>query len=242
MATTNDRDTNHSRKIVVQENGPYVVHGGIPLVRKTQVVSEHGEPLTWKREETLETGEAYDLCRCGQSSEKPFCDMTHLDVDFDGTETADTRVTAERQVTYAGGAKIVVKRDHSLCTESGFCANRITNIEKMVSETGDTQVRAQVMAMIERCPSGSYVYALEESGPDIEPNLPQQIAVTTEITSDGPIAGPLWVTGNIPIERADGQPFETRNRVTLCCCGRSKIKPLCDGAHRAMGTTKTGSR
>ena len=57
--------------------------------------------------------------------------------------------------------------------------------------------------------------------------------VTTEITSDGPIDGPLWVTGHIPVERADGQPMETRNRVTLCNCGKSKNKPLCDGSHRA---------
>lgn len=234
MTMTNDDNIGSIKKIVVQENGPYMVQGGIPLVRKTQVVSEYGEPLTWQKQETLRTDETYDLCRCGRSSEKPFCDMTHLDVDFDGTETADTRVTAERQVIYAGSTKIVVKRDYSLCAESGFCGNRIANIEKMAAETGDTQVRAQVIAMIERCPSGSYVYSLEEGGPDIEPDLPQQIAVTTEITSDGPIAGPLWVTGNIPIERADGQPFETRNRVTLCCCGRSKIKPLCDGTHRTQ--------
>jgi hypothetical protein len=105
----------------------------------------------------------------------------------------------------------------------------------MVPQTADTQVRAQIMAMIERCPSGSYTYSVQDGGPDIEPDLPQQIAVTTEITSDSPIAGPLWVTGNIPVERADGQPFETRNRVTLCCCGLSKTKPLCDGTHRAMG-------
>jgi CDGSH-type Zn-finger protein len=240
VATTDDRDTQHSKKIVVQENGPYRVQGDIPLVRKTQVVSEYGEPLTWKKEETIETQGTYDLCRCGQSSEKPFCDMTHFDVDFDGAETADIRRTAERQATYAGGAKIVVKRDYSLCTESGFCGNRMTNVEKMVRETGDPQVRAQVMAMIERCPSGSYTYSIAEGEADIEPDLPQQIAVTTEITSDGPIAGPLWVTGNIPIERADGQPFETRNRVTLCCCGLSKIKPLCDGTHRVR-VAKTGS-
>jgi CDGSH-type Zn-finger protein len=238
MATTDDHNTNKGRKIVVQENGPYTVHGGIPLVHKTQVVSEHGEPLTWKKEKTIGTGETYDLCRCGQSREKPFCDMTHWDIGFDGTETADTRVTAERQVTYAGATNIVVKRDHSLCMESGFCGNRITNIEKMAAETGDTQVRAQVIAMIERCPSGSYTYSIKEGEPDIEPDLPQQIAVTTEITSDGPIAGPLWVTGNIPIERADGQPFETRNRVTLCCCGLSKIKPLCDSAHRTLSTSE----
>ena len=36
------------KKIVVTEDGPYVVYGSIPLVRKIQVVSEYGEPLTWK--------------------------------------------------------------------------------------------------------------------------------------------------------------------------------------------------
>ncbi len=220
------------KKIVVTEDGPYVIHGSIPLVRKIQVVSEYGEPLTWKLGAVFETPEIYELCRCGGSRFPPFCDVTHALIDFDGTETADTRPTAERQVLYPGGTRIVVRRDVSLCMESGFCGNRLTNIEKMVPHTGDPQVRAQVMAMIERCPSGSYVYSLEEGEDDIEPDLPQQIAVTIEITSEGPIAGPLWVTGHIPIERADGQPFEARNRVTLCCCGHSTKKPLCDGTHR----------
>ncbi len=220
------------KKIVVTEDGPYVVHGSIPLVRKIQVVSEYGEPLTWKLGEVFETPEIYELCRCGGTRFPPFCDVTHALIDFDGTETADTRPTAERQMLYPGGTRIVVRRDLSLCMESGFCGNRLTNIEKMVPHTGDPQVRAQVMAMIERCPSGSYVYSLEEGEEDVEPDLPQQIAVTVEITSEGPIAGPLWVTGHIPIERADGQPFEVRNRVTLCRCGHSKKKPLCDGAHR----------
>jgi CDGSH-type Zn-finger protein len=230
----NDRDTNNGKRIVVKYNGPYVVEGDVPLVHKVQVVSEYGEPLTWKKGETIKTSEVYELCRCGYSHEKPFCDGTHCEIDFDGTESADTGVTAERQVVYPGGTKIIVKRDYSLCVESGFCGNRITDIQEMVPTTGDTQVRSQVIAMIERCPSGSLTYSIEEGEADIEPDMPQQVAVTTEITSDGPIAGPLWVTGNIPVERADGQPFETRNRVTLCCCGLSKSKPLCDGTHRTM--------
>ncbi len=225
-------DLNQIKKIVVTRDGPYVVHGGIPLVHKIQIVSEYGEPLTWKTGEAIETPETYELCRCGQSSFKPFCDVTHALVDFDGTESADTRATAERQVTLPGGTNIVVKRDYSLCSQSGFCANRFRRIEQMLSHTDDTEIRALVMAMVERCPSGSYVYSIQEGEEDIEPDLPQQIAVTTEITSDGPIEGPLWVTGNIPIERADGQPLETRNRVVLCRCGRSKNMPLCDGTHR----------
>ena len=198
MATNNGRNTNDGKKIVVRKNGSYIVHGDVPLVRKTQVVSEHGEPLTWKKGEAIETSERYVLCRCRQSSKKPFCDRTHAKVDFDGTESADTRVTAERQVIYAGGTRIVVKRDYSLCIGSGFCGNRITDIQKMVPDTDDTQVRAQVMAMIERCPSGSFTYSIEEGEADIEPDLPRQVAVTTEITSEGPIAGPLWVDWSYP--------------------------------------------
>ncbi len=235
MVANNGSDTNNGKKIVIQRNGPFIVHGNITLIRKTQVVSEYGEPLTWKKGESFETSRIYALCRCGQSSKKPFCDGTHSYIGFDGTESADTGMLVERQVIDAGGTNIIVKRDHSLCIHSGFCGNKVTNVEKMIPHTDDTQVRAQVIAMIEHCPSGGTTYSIEEDGVDIEPDLPQQIAMTTEITSYGPIAGPLWVSGNIPIERADGQPFETRNRVTLCRCGFSKNKPLCDGTHRAMG-------
>jgi hypothetical protein len=76
--------------------------------------------------------------------------------------------------------------------------------------------------------SGSYTYALDDEGPEIEPDLPTSIAVTT---TEEPLAGPLWVTGGIPVVRSDGEPFETRNRLTLCRCGHSRLKPLCDGTH-----------
>jgi CDGSH-type Zn-finger protein len=223
---------NSGKKIVVTKDGPYLMQGRVPLVRKVQVVSEYGEPMAWRKCDTLQKDGPYVLCRCGQSEEKPFCDGTHLTNEFDGTETADTGTIADRQRVCPGGTNIVVKSDDSLCMGAGYCANRVTTIESMVPETADTRVRSQVIAMIERCPSGSLTYAVEEGQPDIEPDLPQQVAAVTEITSEGPIAGPLWLTGGIPIERADGQPLETRNRVTLCRCGRSSTKPLCDGTHR----------
>lgn len=219
-------------RIEVEPDGPYIVHGPIAFVRKTQVVSEHGEPLTWRKDVVIATGDTYELCRCGQSAMWPFCDGSHRATFFDGTETAETNTAGERRVEIPGGTGIAVYRDYSLCMESGFCGNRMANVEEMTASTDESTIRGQVMAMIERCPSGSFMYALRRGDTDIEPDLPRQIAWTVEITSDGPIRGPLWVTGNIPVKRADGQPFETRNRVTLCNCGKSKRKPLCDGMHR----------
>ena len=225
-------------KIVVKKDGSYHVFGDVPLVTKEQVVSEFGEPLTWKKGEPINTVNHqasdghYSLCRCGHSKSKPFCDGTHHEIGFDGTETADTLTNAERRFTNPNGEGLVVKRDGYLCMTSGFCGNRKTNIERMLDETAEPRERAEIIAMIERCPSGTYTYSMKKDEPDIEPDLPVEIAVTTEITSEGPINGSLWVTGNIPVERSDGKKFETRNRVTLCNCGESCKKPLCDGTHR----------
>lgn len=223
------------QRIQVIENGPYMVHGDVPIVSKLQIVSEHGEPMTWEKTSDEEGKGVYALCRCGESSNKPFCDGTHKKIDFDGTETADSGTFEERKIVHEGSTGIVIKRDYSICAESGFCGNRLKNIAKLAKETDEAITRAQVIAMVERCPSGSYTYSLTEDGPDIEPDFPTQIALATEMTSEGPIQGPLWVTGGIPVERADGQPMETRNRVTLCRCGHSENKPLCDGTHRKMG-------
>jgi CDGSH-type Zn-finger protein len=230
--------TQKKRRIVVEEDGPYRVEGGIPLVKKTQVVSEYGEPLTWKTEGVIPTGEQYLLCRCGHSFSFPFCDDTHAEIGFDGSETAETNTFEDRKEVLPDGTGLVVKLDNAVCMNSGFCGNRKTNIRMMMADTAEPKVRAEIIAMIERCPAGAYTYAMQENEADIEPDLPQQIAVTVDINSDGPVRSSFWVTGNIPIERADGKYFEIRNRVTLCSCGESMNKPLCDGIHRSVDSAR----
>ena len=96
MATDETSNATRGKRIVVRKNGPYLVEGDVPLVRKTQVVSEYGEPLTWQKEDVLAVSEGeYYLCRCGRSSDQPFCDATHRAVGFDGTESADTGETED---------------------------------------------------------------------------------------------------------------------------------------------------
>jgi CDGSH-type Zn-finger protein len=243
MTTLENGKSTKGKRILVEKNGPYIVEGDIPLVRKTQVVSEHGEPLTWRKEAEIDVSPGeYHLCRCGHSQSWPFCDDSHFEFDFDGTETADTALSETRRENFPPGTHILVRKDNSLCMESGFCGFGTATLSQLLASSQDTRVRALVMAMVERCPSGALTYRIEQDTPEIETDLPQQIALTTEITSDGPIEGPLWVTGGIPVERSDGQPFETRNRVNLCNCGHSGNKPLCDGTHRELAQREARRR
>lgn len=223
------RTARETKRIVVVANGPYLAYGDIPLVRKRKIVSENDDSVNWMKTEAIPTEETYALCRCGRSGSKPFCDGTHARVAWDGSETAAVEDSAERQYELEG-AGFVARRDEYLCMHAAFCVGRLKRIPEMMSDTGDSDVRAQIMGMIERCPSGSYTYVLD-TGEEVEPDLPAAIAVTQE---EGPLAGSLWITGGIPIERADGKAFETRNRVTLCRCGQSTKKPLCDGTHRRI--------
>ena len=162
--TENHEPVDHpTQRITVEKNGPYVVQGHVPLVRKTQVVSEHGEPLTWQKGETLPAGETYRLCRCGQSGNKPFCDDTHLRCGFDGTETAEINTTAERRVIYKGGTGIVVRRDYALCMEAGFCGNRLDQRP----EDGQAHGRhpgARASDCDDRALSVGFVHILDRSG------------------------------------------------------------------------------
>jgi len=77
MAMPESEAPNPTPKITIQTDGPYIVHGSVPLVQKQQVVSEHGEPLAWEKTGELEHRKTYALCRCGQSAHKPLCDGSH---------------------------------------------------------------------------------------------------------------------------------------------------------------------
>jgi CDGSH-type Zn-finger protein len=152
------------------------------------VVSEYGEPLTWVKDqayppEVIEGEDCYRLCRCGQSENKPFCDDSDQQVEFDGAETTDTHTTAERQYVDNCGQGLVVKKDGYLYMLAGFCGNRETHVGKLLRETAEPRVRAEIIAMIERCPSGAYTYAMGPGEAEIEPDYPAQVAATTEITS-----------------------------------------------------------
>jgi CDGSH-type Zn-finger protein len=209
--------------IAAAKDGPFVVSGSVPLYRRRSVESEHGEPLAWETTEHVETGDRYLLCRCGQSERKPFCDGTHARAGFEADDRAAG--TYDERSNVLGGIGITVRDDRSICVHAGFCGTRVANVWGQVPETGESTVRAQVISMVEKCPSGALTYRFD--GDDVEALLATAIAVTDD--------GPLWVTGGIPVTTSSGSTVETRQRVTLCRCGASANKPLCDGSHKTAG-------
>jgi len=230
-------------KIRIIKNGPYRVTGNILLKRLKQVMSDKSEPLAWQELTPREPeGEAYELCRCGLSENMPFCDGKHVRSGFDGTETARTDGSTLRSMTYRNKDGFSVTKIIPLCMSSGFCVRVDTAIDELTELGESDDERRLAIKMVEDCPAGSLVYRLTPDGEIVELELPPVIAETIEGTSYGTIRGPLWVMGYIPIQRADGVPFVARNRVTLCNCGMSSYKPLCDGTHRVLEDMQHRSR
>ena len=54
--------------------------------------------------------------------------------------------------------------------------------------------------------------------------------------------GPLLVRGPIELSWADGSPVDRpRELVALCRCGKSKLRPFCDGTHKLIGFRAPGA-
>jgi CDGSH-type Zn-finger protein len=210
----------------IEPGGPYRVAGGVPLARSSYVETEYGETIDWAPLEPEPADRRYALCRCGRSSTKPFCDDSHLEAGWDSEETNDRRARAERATTFPGDG-VVMTDDRSLCSQAGFCANRVTTVWRMIAETSDPAVRERLKGMIDRCPSGALERATEMDAEPVEPVLEPSVVVVKD--------GPLFIRGRVPVESGEGFAYETRNRMTLCRCGHSENKPFCDGSHRKVG-------
>jgi CDGSH-type Zn-finger protein len=215
-------------EIRIERDGPYQVTGPLPISRTRTVKTEFGEPVDYAPFERLAADETYRLCRCGKSSNKPFCDDSHLEEPrIDVSERADHGPRAERADVFRStqdGA--VISDDLSLCSKAGYCKDRFTGIWQMLG-SADPDVRTRMARMVELCPSGRLAWADSEGAPDHEPEYEPEIAAFRN--------GPLFVRGRIRVVGADGEPYEVRNRQVLCRCGFSQNKPFCDGSHAIVG-------
>jgi CDGSH-type Zn-finger protein len=219
--------TSEKPRIVVSKDGPYLVSGGLPLEKEIILNDEAGDALEWGPKKVYPHRETYALCRCGRSRNKPYCDRTHIKVGFNGAETA-SREPYAKQAKVVDGPGISLSDVPRLCAASRFC-HRAGGIWRLLPRSDDPQAKKTVVEEACNCASGALVALNKKSGKPIEPVLDQAISIVEDLEEG--ISGPIRVKGGVRLESADGKPYEARNRVSLCRCGKSKNKPFCDATH-----------
>ena len=213
-------------KVKIMKNGPYIVTGNIPLYKIVMISDENGHASEFEEKEEIPHKPSYSLCRCGESKNMPFCDGEHNNINFDGEETASKNIFKENARIFETD-KLKLIDVVELCDHSRFCLRKggIRNL----MEKGDSKSIAIAKEEALACPSGRLLLWDKENNTYVEKEFPKEIVVIhdEEMNCDGPI----WLKGKIPLESADNDLYEIRNRVTLCRCGKSKNKPFCDGNH-----------
>jgi CDGSH-type Zn-finger protein/truncated hemoglobin YjbI len=207
--------------VMTAKNGPYLVTN-VPTVR-----TPLGEPLTVPPQ--------LALCRCGGSSDKPFCDGACAANGF--TDDKDPHRVPDRRDSYPG-QQLTIFDNRGICQHSGLCTDRLatafrTDSEPFVAPSGarmDELIRA-----VRDCPSGALGLAFDgqedhEARRVVDWHGGRQRAI--EITQDGPYR----VTGGVPLVDAAGADVpraegSSREHYALCRCGHSQNKPFCSGMH-----------
>ncbi len=219
-------------KIKILRNGPYVVTGGVPLSEK--IITPHEGGYIYTEGRPLPQAQTYTLCRCGRTKAAPFCDGAHVKDGFKCEETAENTPYIQRAELIKGPGLDML--DDHRCALARFCHRKSGDAWELVEQSGDPCLRGEAVAAASECPAGRLT-AVTKDGRHIEPSYEPAIEILQD-PEEGASCG-IFVKGYIPIENAEGVEYEPRNRVVLCRCGHSKIKPFCDGAHLDVGFVDT---
>lgn len=218
-------------RIEITENGPYVVHGNVPLTEDAIVESPDGSHLEYHRVREFDSQETYALCRCGHSKHMPFCDGTHERIGFDGTETADKAPYLHRADEYPGPELDLL--DDNRCAYARLCHRGGVDVWTLTEEATDEQTGRQAVGGSWNCPTGRLEHHNVKTGEVYEQDLVPGITLLEDVQEG--VSGPLFVHGGIELVGADGSSYEGRNRYALCRCGYSTNKPFCDAMHVNAG-------
>lgn len=130
---------------------------------------------------------------------------------------------------YTNG-EITVFWDPKKCIHSAECLKSqpgVFDVHKSPWINMEGATTEEIMAAIDRCPSGALSYRRNEelersTGGDGRPQA--EIKVVKD--------GPLLVRGRCALIGEEGETISEEGPFALCRCGRSDRKPFCDGSHR----------
>jgi CDGSH-type Zn-finger protein len=151
------------------------------------------------------------LCRCGQSANKPYCDGSHAKVGFDDARPDNPD---DRRLTFKKD-RLTVYENVAICCHAGHCP-------KGQPDQWDLDDVDGIINIVKSCPSGALSYALD----DTEHRDTERGAKL--IVDD---LSPVKAEGGIELQAVSWGEGASREHYALCTCGRSGMKPFCDGSH-----------
>jgi CDGSH-type Zn-finger protein len=190
------------------KNGPFQVKNLTDLKR------ENGE--------TIGTKPLMILCRCGGSSNKPFCDNTHSKIGFTDEKEADRE--PDRMDNYQGRV-LTIHDNRGVCAHRGYCTDNAPKVFLMDTEPWvdpDGMEPDEACAVIDTCPSGALSFTRDGVLHKDHDRKPEIIVMNN---------GPYDVVGGPEFIDPDGDKPESKEHYTLCRCGKSKNMPFCNGQH-----------
>jgi glutamate synthase domain-containing protein 2/uncharacterized Fe-S cluster protein YjdI len=194
--------------IETKEDGPYVT-------------SELSNFKT-SRGDKAKTSKTMVLCRCGHSESKPFCDGSHIKVNFKSEKIEGRQ--SDTVDDYIGRG-IIIHDNRGVCSHIGYCTDSLPSVFRMDMEPWidpDGACVEDIIKVIKMCPSGALSYSVDcvkHDSLDREPSI--------SLRRDGP----YHIVGGVGLVDYDKSKPESKEHFTLCRCGGSKNKPFCDGTH-----------
>ena len=127
-------------------------------------------PLSAKNLASLKTSDGIDLdtkrsmilCRCGNSSTKPYCDGTHKKIKFDDSKSEDRQ---PRKVDVYAGKEITINDNRGICAHIGHCTDDLPDVFRMKTEPWidpDAVAPEKIIESTKKCPSGALSYSINE--------------------------------------------------------------------------------
>lgn len=133
------------------------------------------------------------------------------------TEKLHHYASDEIEVTYS------VKR----CIHAAECVRGLPRVFKPDERPWIQPAHAnadEIATVIMRCPTGALHFERKDGGAAEQPDDHNSIKVVAD--------GPLYVRGDLTINRDGDVTVVNDTRVALCRCGASSIKPFCDNSHK----------
>jgi glutamate synthase domain-containing protein 2/uncharacterized Fe-S cluster protein YjdI len=202
---------------------------GIMTVRNGPLVVEDLDKLLASTGREVDVEGPLAICRCGGSSNMPFCDGSHGSNGFED-EKKPQRIDRKRS-SYIGRG-ITIHDDRGICSHAGFCTNELPSVFRMREEPWidpDAEDVEKIISTIRKCPSGALSYTVDETLYDNFSEQPNIQAIAE---------GPYYVSGSISFDKEE--ELASKEHYALCRCGHSKNKPFCNGEHWYVGFDDTG--